>query len=81
MRTAEAAPGKVGKGMQGEAPRANSTPNGAPHLELGRGKLKTWGNISKISIGETTWPSYLHNIYLMLEVPAQNFRYYTLYWK
>ena len=33
--TAEAAPpGRVGRGEQGEARRANSTPNGGPHIEL-----------------------------------------------
>ena len=33
-RTAEAAPGRVGRGEKGEARTANSTPNGGPHLEL-----------------------------------------------
>ena len=33
--TAEAAPGRVGRDDQGEAHRANTTPNGGPHLELG----------------------------------------------
>ena len=32
--TADAAAGRVGTGEQGEARRANSTPNGGPHLEL-----------------------------------------------
>ena len=32
--TAEAAPGRVGRGGQGEARRAITTPNGGPHLEL-----------------------------------------------
>ena len=34
VSTAEAAPGGVGRGEQGEARRANSTPNGGTHLEL-----------------------------------------------
>ena len=38
--TAEAAPGRVGRGEQGKARRANSTPNGGPHLELARVRLK-----------------------------------------
>ena len=43
--TAEAAPGRVERDEQGEARRANTTPNGGPHLELliGRLRLKTWG--------------------------------------
>ena len=40
--TAEAVPGRVGNGEQGEALRANTTPNGGPHLELARLRLKTW---------------------------------------
>ena len=40
--TAEAAPGRVERGEQGEARRANSTPHGGLHLELGRLRLKTW---------------------------------------
>ena len=32
--TAEVAPGRVGKGEHAEARRANTTPNGGPHLEL-----------------------------------------------
>ena len=34
--TAKVVPGRVGRGEQGEARRANSTPNGEPHLELAR---------------------------------------------
>ena len=34
--TAETDPGIVGRGEQGEAHRANTTPNGGPHLELYR---------------------------------------------
>ena len=37
--TAKAAPGRVGRGEQREARRANSTPNGGPHLDLGRLRL------------------------------------------
>ena len=40
--TAEASPGKVGRDEQGEARRANATPNGGPHLELGRLRFKIW---------------------------------------
>ena len=39
--TAEAAPGKVGRDVQDEAHRANTTPNGGPHLHRGRLRLKT----------------------------------------
>ena len=35
--TAEAAPGGVGREERGEARRANTTPNGGPHLELQAG--------------------------------------------
>ena len=42
---------------QGVASRANTTPNGGPHLELGRLRLKTWSK-SDFSIAETTWPTY-----------------------
>ena len=37
--TAEAAPGRVGRGEQGEARRANRTSNGGPRLELARLRL------------------------------------------
>ena len=60
--TAEAAPGRVGRHEQGEARRANDTPNGGPHFELGRLQIKTWYK-SDFSIAETTWPTYLY-IYL-----------------
>ena len=33
---------RVGRGEQGEARRANSTPNSRPRLELARLRLKTW---------------------------------------
>ena len=52
--TPEPALGKVGRGEQSEARRANSTPNGEPHLELGRLRLKTWSN-SDFSIAQTTY--------------------------
>ena len=51
--TAEAGPGRVGRGEQAEARRANSTPNGGRHLELGRFRLKTWSK-SDFSIAQTT---------------------------
>ena len=55
--TAEAAPKRVERDGQGETRRANTTPNGRPHLELGRLRLKTWSK-SDFSIAETTWPTY-----------------------
>ena len=51
--TAEVTPGIVGRGEQGEARTINSTPNGGPHLELGRLRLKTWCKID-FSIAHTT---------------------------
>ena len=57
--TADAAPGRVERDEQGEARRANTTPNGGPHLERGRLRLKTWSK-SDFSIAETTWQTYLH---------------------
>ena len=59
MGTAEAAPGRVGRDEQGEARRANTTPNGGPHLELGRLRLETWSK-SDFSNAETTWPTHLY---------------------
>ena len=61
--TNEAAPGRVGRDLQGEARRANATPNGGPHLELWRLRLKTWSK-SDFSIAEATWPTYLWYIFL-----------------
>ena len=55
---AEAASGRVRRDEQGEARRANTTPNGGPHLELGRLRVKIWSK-SDFSIVETTWPTYL----------------------
>ena len=46
-------PGRVGKGEQGEGRRTKNTPNGGPHLELGRLRLKTWSK-SDFSIAQTT---------------------------
>ena len=63
--TVEAAPGRVGRDEQGGARRANTTPNGGPHLELGRLRLKTWSN-SDFSIAETTWPKYLLMNYIYM---------------
>ena len=60
--TAEAAPGRVGRDEHGEARRANPTPNGGPHLELGRLRLKTWSQ-SDISIAEI-WPTYYIYTYI-----------------
>ena len=50
--TAEAAPGRVRRDEQGEARRANTTPNGVSHLELGHLRLKTCK--SDFSTAETT---------------------------
>ena len=49
---AEAASGRVRRDEQGEARRANTTPNGGPHLELGRLRVKIWSK-SDFSIVET----------------------------
>ena len=57
---AEVAPGRVGRDEHGEARRANTTPNGGPHLELERLRLKTWSK-SDFSIAEKTWPTYLYD--------------------
>ena len=59
MSTAKAAPGRVGRDEQGEACRANTTPNDGSHLEQGRLQLKTWSK-SDFSIAETTWPTCLY---------------------
>ena len=56
--TAEAAPGGVGRGQQGEARRAETIRNGVPHLELGRLRLKPCSE-SDVSIAKT-WPTYLY---------------------
>ena len=57
--TAEATSGRVGREEQDEARRANTTPSGGPHLELGRLRLKTWSK-TDFSIAETTGPTYLY---------------------
>ena len=56
--TGGVAPDRVGRGEHCEARRANTTPNGRPHLELERLRLKTWSK-SDFSIAET-WPRYLY---------------------
>ena len=56
--TAEAAPAQVERCGQGEIRRANSTPNGGPHLELGRLLLITWC-VFDFSNAETTRPTNL----------------------
>ena len=56
-------PGRVGRDEHGKARRANTTPNGGPHLELERLRLKTCSK-SGLSIAETTWSTYLYiNLY------------------
>ena len=62
--TAEAAPGRFGRDEQGEAHRANTTPNGEPHLELGRLRFKTWSKFD-FSIAQTTWPTHLTHIFIL----------------
>ena len=62
MSTAEAVPGRVGTDEQGEARRANTTPNGEPRLELGRLRLKSWSK-SDFSVAETTWSTHYTNVY------------------
>ena len=59
VSTAEAAPSRVDRDEQGEARRANTTPSGGPHLELGRLRLKTLSQ-SDFSIAETAWSTYLY---------------------
>ena len=53
--TAEAAPGRVGRGEQSEARRANTIPNGGPHFDLGRTfiPLKTSSKSDFSMIAET----------------------------
>ena len=70
--TAEAAPGRVGRDEQSQARRANTTPNGGPHLELGRSTLKTWSK-SDFSITETTWQTYFISIHIPVVVTTVKF--------
>ena len=70
--TADVAPGRVGRGEQDEARRANETPNGGPHLELGRLWLKTWFQ-SDSSIAYTTGQHICtkqNTRYLLRVIPA-----------
>ena len=57
--TAEAAICRVDRDEQGKARRASTTPNGRPHLDLGRLRLKTWSK-ADFSTAGTTWPTYLY---------------------
>ena len=57
--TAEVTPGRVRRDEHGKTHRANTTPNGGPHLQLERLRLKTWSN-SDLSIAET-WSTYLNS--------------------
>ena len=54
------APARVRRDEHGEARRANTTPNGGPHLELliERLRLKTWSK-SEFLIAET-WYTYIY---------------------
>ena len=69
--TADVAPGRVERDEQGEARRANTTPNGGPHLELGRLRLKTWSK-SNFSIAETTWPTCLDYTCIYMDIERQS---------
>ena len=62
--TAEASPGRVRRGEQGEARRANSTPNGGPHLELGRLWLKIWSK-TDFSIAQTTGQHFCTCVFII----------------
>ena len=55
--SAKAAPGEAVRDEKGEAHPEKATPNGGPHLGLGRLWLKTW---SKSAIAGTTWHTHLY---------------------
>ena len=57
--TAKTTPGRVGRDEQREARRANTTPNGGPHLELGRVRFNTRSK-SDFSIVEMTRATHLY---------------------
>ena len=57
--TAVADPVRFGRYEESEAHRANTKPTGAPHLELGRLRHKTWSK-PDYSIADATWPTYLY---------------------
>ena len=57
--TAVADPVRVGRYEESEAHGAITTPTGAPHLELGRLRHKTWSK-PDYSIADATWPTYLY---------------------
>ena len=60
----EAAPGKVGRDEQGEARRANTTPNGWWTSSRARElRLNIWLK-SDLSIAETTGSTYLDTPYM-----------------
>ena len=59
--TVQAATCRVGRGEQGEARPATSTPRGRPHLDLGRVRLKTWSK-SDFSIAGTTWGTFILHV-------------------
>ena len=59
MRAWPRPPPAVKRDEQGGARRTSTTPNGGPHLELWRLRLKTWSK-SDFSSAKTTWPTYLH---------------------
>ena len=61
--TAETATGRVRRGEQGEAWRANSRPNVGSHLELGRLRLKTWSK-SDVTIAQTTGQNICTCVYI-----------------
>ena len=66
--TAGAAPGRVGRGEQGEARPAINALRGGPHLDLGHLRLKTWSK-SDLLIAKTTWATYPSCIYYLVQQP------------
>ena len=75
--TGVVAPGIDGREEEGEARRANTTPNGGPNLELERFRLRTLPNFG-FSNGETTWETHLH-IYLQIYLPIYLYTWYRIY--
>ena len=61
VRTAEGAPGRVGREEQGGAHRANTTWSGGLDFGLGRLRLKSWSK-SDFSIADAPWRTnrYIH---------------------
>ena len=62
--------GRVGRGEQCDARQANSTPNGGPHLELARLRLKAW--CKNLGCSRNTSPIMYTFVYMM--------HYYRICW-